>query len=87
MIDYDYIKAESLEQVLRLLKQYGRRATLVAGGTDVLVQIRNTKKAPDVLISLRGLKELAYIRKNKGYHIGALTSHRMLHHLEPIVPF
>ena len=78
MIDYDYIKAESLEEVLRLLKQYGRRATLVAGGTDVMVQIRNTKKAPDVLISLRGLKELAYIRKNKGYHIGALTSHRML---------
>lgn len=78
MIDYDYIKAESLEEVLRLLKQYGRRATLIAGGTDVMVQIRNTKKAPDVLISIRGLKELAYIRKNKGYHIGALTSHRML---------
>lgn len=78
MIDYDYIKAESLEEVLGLLKQYGRRATLIAGGTDVMVQIRNTKKAPDVLISIRGLKELAYIRKNKGYHIGALTSHRML---------
>jgi len=78
MIDYDYIKAESLEEVLRLLKQYGRRATLIAGGTDVMVQIRNTKKAPNVLISIRGLKELAYIRKNKGYHIGALTSHRML---------
>jgi CO/xanthine dehydrogenase FAD-binding subunit len=30
------------------------------------------------LISLRGLKELRYIRKNGDYHIGGLTTHRML---------
>jgi carbon-monoxide dehydrogenase medium subunit len=78
MITYDYKKPESLNEVFSLLKKYGPKATLIAGGTDVMVKIRNTKKAPDVLISLRGLNSLKYIRKNKGYHIGALTTHRML---------
>ncbi|UCF84956.1 MAG: FAD binding domain-containing protein [Desulfobacteraceae bacterium] len=78
MIDYDYKKPESLKEVFSLLKEYGSKAALIAGGTDVMVKIRNTKKAPEVLISLRKLNDLRYIRKNNGYHIGALTTHRML---------
>ena len=77
-MDYDYLMPGSLDEVFSLLKEHGPRATLVAGGTDVMVKIRNTRKAPEVLISLRGLKDLRYIRKNGGYHIGALTTHRML---------
>jgi carbon-monoxide dehydrogenase medium subunit len=78
MIDYDYRKPGNLEEVFNLLREYGPKATLIAGGTDVMVKIRNTKKAPEMLISLRGLKDLCYIRKNGDYHIGALTTHRML---------
>ena len=78
MINYDYKKPESLNEVFSLLKEYGPKAALIAGGTDVMVKIRTTKKAPEVLISLRGLNDLKYIRKNSGYHIGALTTHRML---------
>ena len=77
-MDYEYLMPGCLEEVFDLLKAHGSRATLVAGGTDVMVKIRNTRKAPEVLISLRGLKELCYIRKDGGYHIGALTTHRML---------
>lgn len=78
MIDYDYRKPGSLEEVFSLLKEYGHRAALIAGGTDVMVKIRNTRKAPEVLISLRGLQDLSYIRKNGDYHIGAMATHRML---------
>jgi CO/xanthine dehydrogenase FAD-binding subunit len=78
MIDYDYKKPGSLKEVFGLLKQYGSKATLIAGGTDVIINIRNRELSPEVLISLRGLKDLSYIRKNNGYHIGALTTHRML---------
>jgi CO/xanthine dehydrogenase FAD-binding subunit len=78
MIDYDYRKPDTLEEVFSLLKEYGHKAALIAGGTDVMVKIRNTKKAPEVLISLRGLKDLSYVRKNGDYHIGALATHRML---------
>jgi CO/xanthine dehydrogenase FAD-binding subunit len=78
MIDYEYKRPESLEEVFRLLQEHGHRAVLIAGGTDVMVKIRNTRKAPEVLISLRGLSDLSYIRKNGDYHIGALATHRML---------
>ena len=78
MVEYDYLKPESLEEVFSLLKEYGSKAALIAGGTDVMVKIRNTRKAPEILISLRGLEDLRYIKKNSGYHIGALTTHRML---------
>jgi CO/xanthine dehydrogenase FAD-binding subunit len=84
MIDYDYVKPETLDEVFNLLKQYGTRAALIAGGTDVMVKIRNTKRAPDMLISLRGLKDLCYIRKNGDYHIGALATHRMIEHSDLI---
>lgn len=78
MIDYEYKIPKSLQEVMGLLEEYGSKATLIAGGTDVMVKIRKTRKAPDVLISLRRLEDLRYIRKNGGYHIGALTTHRML---------
>jgi len=78
MIDYDYKIPKSLQEVMDLLKEHGNKAALIAGGTDVMVKIRKTRKAPDVLISLRRLEALRYIRKNSGYHIGALTTHRML---------
>jgi carbon-monoxide dehydrogenase medium subunit len=78
MIDYDYVKPASLKEVFDLLNKYGRRAALIAGGTDVMVTMKRSNRSPEVLISLRGLKELCYIRKNGAYHIGGLTTHRML---------
>jgi CO/xanthine dehydrogenase FAD-binding subunit len=78
MIEYDYLKPAGLKEVLALLKEYGPRATLIAGGTDVMINIRNRELLPEALISLQGLHDLRYIRKNEGYHIGALTTHRMV---------
>jgi len=78
MIDYDYLKPATLKEVFELLERYGKRAKLIAGGTDVMVYMKQGNVSPEVLISLRGIKELSYIRKNGDYHIGATTTHRML---------
>ncbi|MEN8246127.1 MAG: xanthine dehydrogenase family protein subunit M [Thermodesulfobacteriota bacterium] len=78
MIDYDYLKPTSLDEVFDLMKTYGSQAELVAGGTDVMVFIKQGNRSPEVLISLRGLTDLSYIRKKGGYHIGALATHSML---------
>ncbi len=79
MIDYAYEKPKNLDEVFSLLRIYGETAVLVAGGTDVMVAIRNKKIAPEVLISLQGLEGLAYIEKGSdAYRIGGLTTHRML---------
>jgi len=77
-MDYDYVKPASLKEVFGLLKKHGPRATLIAGGTDVMINMKNRELSPEVLISLRGLEDLRYIEKSDGYHIGALTTHGML---------
>ncbi|NNG01368.1 MAG: xanthine dehydrogenase family protein subunit M [Desulfobacteraceae bacterium] len=82
MIDYEYKKPESLDEVFALLKNCGSQAKLIAGGTDVLIDIKHRKIEPEVLISLRGLNDLQYIRKEDDYHIGAMTTHAMLEHSE-----
>ncbi|MFO8091018.1 MAG: xanthine dehydrogenase family protein subunit M [Desulfatiglandaceae bacterium] len=78
MIDYEYKKPKSLGEVFTLMKTYGADSRIIAGGTDLMVAMRRALKSPAVLISLRGIDELRYIRKDDAYHIGALTTHRML---------
>jgi CO/xanthine dehydrogenase FAD-binding subunit len=78
MIDYAYFKPKDLEETFRLLGEHGKKAELIAGGTDVMVVVKLSNRSPDVLISLRGIEELRYIQKRDAYHIGALTTHRMI---------
>ncbi len=76
---YDYIKAHSVDEAIGLLKEYGPRAMLIAGGTDVMVGVKQGKFSPEVLISLREIEGLNYIKADQGsLKIGALTTHREL---------
>ena len=43
MIRYDYLKPASIEEAIRLLQTHGNKAMLIAGGTDVMVGIRQKK--------------------------------------------
>jgi len=66
-----YFKPKSLEETQLLLKQYGRDARMLAGGTDLLVQKPSSVK---YVIDLKGLP-LDYIRGNPdGISIGATTT-------------
>ena len=40
----------------KLLKKYGKKASLLAGGTDLLVKIKQKKIQPDYLINLKKIK-------------------------------
>ena len=51
-------------------------ATLIAGGTDLTLELNEWKAQPAVVIDLKKLKELDYIKVEDGIvRIGALTSH------------
>lgn len=78
MIGYTYFRPENLAETFRLLDQHGRKAEMVAGGTDVMVVIKQSNRSPEIMISLRNIEELRYIHKNHDYHIGALATHRMI---------
>ena len=48
MARYDYLKPASIGEAISLLQTHGNEAMLIAGGTDVMVGIRQKKFAPQV---------------------------------------
>ena len=73
MITYEYFKPESLEEVWNLCKKFpGSR--YIAGGTDLMVQIKNRQIKPKSLISLRSIPELQGIRIKERISIGSMTT-------------
>jgi CO/xanthine dehydrogenase FAD-binding subunit len=75
MNSFNYYRPQSLEQTLDLLKHYGDKARLLAGGTDLLVRLKTGRYQPEVVIDIKGLTELdGGIRKDGNMiRIGALT--------------
>lgn len=81
---FEYYKPKTLEEALNLLAQYGEKAKLIAGGTDVIVMIKQKTMSPDVLISLQGVPGLDQIKYNGSLSIGPMVTHRMIEKSELI---
>ena len=71
--DYSYHCPEDLTEALRL-KAETPEARFIAGGTDLMVRLREGRYKPPALISLRGLKELRAIEVGEPTRIGALCT-------------
>jgi xanthine dehydrogenase iron-sulfur cluster and FAD-binding subunit A len=71
-----YLQPGSLEEALELLHQLNGQARLVAGGTDVLVELQRGVKATKTLIDMSAIHDLKYIRHEGEYlYLGALATH------------
>lgn len=68
-------EAESIEHAIQLLTEHPE-AQIIAGGSDVLVQIREGKRAGAELVSIYGIDEMRGIRyeEDGAIRIGSLTS-------------
>lgn len=63
-----------MQEALDLLDKYGYEAKLLAGGTDLIVKMRDGLIKPKHLIDISELKELKFIEEDKDtIRIGALT--------------
>ena len=70
----EYRRFSSLEDALRFLSERPD-AKIVAGGTDLVVQMRMGKLKPSTVADIRGIRELRGIRESdEGLEIGALTT-------------
>lgn len=70
---FDYFKPRSLKEALRL-KETIPDAWFIAGGTDLLVKIKDNEIQTSALISLHSIQELSGAEVNKVTRIGALTT-------------
>ena len=86
MNDFEYFEPTTLDEAINLLAKYKGKAKVIAGGTDLIVNMKRGLIRPSYLINIKRVAELKYIEHDKtnGIKIGALTT---LHELEssPVV--
>lgn len=71
--------AATLEEASTLMARFAPRARLLAGGTDLLVDLRTARVATDHLVSINRIDELRGITVDSaGIRIGALTTPNQL---------
>jgi len=69
--EFDYLEPRSIEEALGMLREHGAEARILAGGTDLLLQIKQEKLLPGYLVDISKIKELSHIKEDGGLRIGA----------------
>src|SRR5215471_20906618 len=73
------VTPESLDEVYDLLAERGRRAKIIAGGTDLMVALNAGSLAAEEFIDIRRLNELRGIEdEGETIRVGALTTYTQL---------
>ncbi len=76
---FEYHAPKSVEEAVELLSRYGEEASILAGGTDLLVKMKQRLIEPKHIIDIKRIKDLTGIREEEdGIHIGAATKLRTL---------
>lgn len=72
----NYYQPTTLADALRLLQEYAGQARIVAGGTDVLVELQRGIRPTNTLIDISKLDELKYVQRDDDLiRLGALATH------------
>ena len=76
MRGFELFTARDSRHAIELLAQHGPDARLLAGGTDLLVELKSAARAPQVVIDISRAADLKGITLNdRGLAIGALATH------------
>ncbi len=77
MTPFNYHTPETQEEALTLLHEHGDSAKLMAGGTALVIMMKQRLVLPETLISLHRLRGLAEVQEVDGtLRLGALLTHR-----------
>ena len=76
MRDFEYFEPTTIDEAISLLVRYGGKAKILAGGTDLLVTMKQGVVNPDCLINIKKIPDMNRIGydEKKGFKIGALTT-------------
>ena len=63
MPKFNYHEPRSLDEATRLMGEIGRTAAVLAGGTDLLVNMKMGKTAPKHVVSLSRIEDLKGVKR------------------------
>lgn len=69
--EFQYHAPQTLQKALELMAQYGAKAKILAGGTDLVGQLKSGKRTPAHVIDIKNLDELKAVSKGPVIKIGA----------------
>ena len=77
---FNYLEPKTVEEAVSLLGKYDGKAKVLAGGTDLLVQMRARLIKPEYVMDFSSIPGLDYIDydQSKGLRIGAMTTLRAI---------
>lgn len=80
MKPFEYLEPTSVSEGISLLAKYSGEAKVIAGGTDLLVKMKQGKESPQYVIDLKSIPGLDYINydSEEGLRLGALVTIRAL---------
>jgi xanthine dehydrogenase YagS FAD-binding subunit len=76
MRKFVHLNARAVDEAVSVLQRYRAKATVIAGGTDLLGKMKDEilQRYPEVIINLKSIPGLDFIREEEGMlRIGALT--------------
>ncbi len=76
MRKFEYLKPNSIKETISILSQYGEKAQILNGGTDLIVGIRDKIIQPEYVVDIKAIPQLNKITYSEQYglHIGATVT-------------
>lgn len=77
---FDYIRPNNMNELLDALREFGSKAKLIAGGTDLAIALKERLISPDVIIDLNHLRTTlsGVVVTKDTLKIGAMTTYTEL---------
>ena len=73
---FEYVAARDAGQAVALLAEHGASVKILAGGTDLLVELKSASHAPRMIVDISRATDLKNIAlTDEGLSIGALVTH------------
>lgn len=72
--EFGYYDPKKIKDAVSILEKLDKKVMILAGGTDLLNQMKLRQVLPKFLLNIKNMKELEYIRPKKELEIGALTT-------------
>jgi len=78
MHDFEYIRPKTIAEAVNFLDSQGSNVRILAGGTDLIIQLRNNDIQPSFILDLKNIPELQTgiqiknrlcVDKRNGYYV------------------
>ena len=81
---FEYAAPQNLQEAVALLSEANGEARALAGGTDLIAQMKENRRSPSLVVDVKKIPELNILSYTTGLRIGAAVSCTQIAGFEPV---